>query len=279
MSLLIFCAVLLAALMHAGWNAVVKGGVDRLSSMLLLVLSQVAFSIVLMPFFPLPAAAALPWLIASAVVHVFYKLTLIRAYGVGDFSQVYPLARGSAPLMVTLVSVMALGEAITPAKLAAILLIGGGVCLMAFGGRGGLSMSRHAMGLALATGCFIATYTLSDGIGARHAGTASGFFLALNIIDGLLTCAWVRATRGPAVFTKLAPHWRGGIAAGAMAMAAYWIVIWGFTQAPIALVAALRETSVLFAVLIAVFFLKERVGPGRIVAACLIAGGVALMRL
>jgi drug/metabolite transporter (DMT)-like permease len=265
--------------MHAGWNALVKVGLDRLSSILLLVLSQVALSLVLLPFFPLPATAAIPWLLASGIVHVFYKLTLIRAYEVGDFSQVYPLARGSAPLIVAVVSVLMLGETITPAKLAAILLIGGGVCLMSLGGGRGLSMSPKAMGLALATGGFIATYTLSDGIGARYAETASGFFLVLNLIDGLLTCAYVLATRGPVVFTRLAPHWRGGIAAGAMAMAAYWIVIWGFTQAPIAMVAALRETSVLFAILIAVVFMKEHVGLSRILAVCLILSGVVLMRL
>jgi drug/metabolite transporter (DMT)-like permease len=279
LSLVVFVAVLVAALMHAGWNALVKVGLDRFSSILLLVLSQMGLSLVLLPFFPLPATAALPWLLASGIIHVFYKLTLIRAYDVGDFSQVYPLARGAAPLIVGLVRIVGLGETITVLKALAIVLIGGGVCLMSLGGGRSLSMPPKAIGYALATGGFIASYTLLDGLGARQAGTASGFFLVLNLIDGALTCAYALVTRGPIAFKRLAPSWRGGVMAGAMAMAAYWIVIWAFTQAPIALVAALRESSVLFAVMIATLILKEKVGPGRILAACFIACGIVLMRL
>ncbi len=276
---IVFTAVLAAAAMHAGWNALVKVGLDRFSSILLLVLSHMGLCIVLLPFFPLPAPASWPWLLASAVIHTFYKLTLIRAYEHGDLSQVYPLARGSAPLIVAIVSIGLLDEVVTLPKILAIASIGLGVCLMSVRGGGVAPMSPKAFGLALATAGFTASYTLVDGIGARLSGSASGFLIVMSIVDGAFTCAYTLATRGPKAFTKLAPAWRSGLAAGALSLASYWIAIWAFTQAPIALVAALRETSVLFAVLIAVVFLKERVGLGRIMAASLIAAGVILMRV
>ena len=195
MSLTIFLAVLMAAFMHAGWNALVKVGLDRFSSILLLVLSQMVLSLICLPFFPMPGLSAAPWLLASGIVHLLYKLTLIRAYEHGDFSQVYPLARGAAPLVVTLISILMLGETVTPIKALAIILIGGGVCLMSFAGRRLARMSAKALGYALLTAGFIAVYTLLDGLGARAAGTASGFFLVMSLIDGGLTCSYALATR------------------------------------------------------------------------------------
>ncbi|WP_245416233.1 EamA family transporter [Microvirga sp. 17 mud 1-3] len=276
---MVFGAVLLAASMHAGWNVVVKVGLDRFSSIVLLALFSALICLVLLPFFPLPAAASWPWLLASAMVHVVYKLTLVRAYEHGDLSQVYPLARGTAPLVVALVSAGFLGEAMTGAKLLSILLIGGGVCLMSLRGGAVGRMPPKAFVFALATAGCTASYTLLDGVGARLSGSASGFIILLSIFDGLFTCAYAVSRRGLRMLVQLAPAWRMGFAAGAMSLASYWIAIWAFTKAPIALVAALRETSVLFAVLFAVFFLKERVGAGRIAAAVAIAAGVILMRL
>jgi drug/metabolite transporter (DMT)-like permease len=264
--------------MHAGWNAMIKVGLDRFSSILLVVLAQIGIGTVLLPFFPLPAAAAWPWILASAVIHTAYKLSLIRAYEHGDLSQVYPLARGTAPLVVAFVSAVALGKATTPTKTLAIVCIGLGVCFMAFR-RGIGAMSPKAIGYAFVTAACTASYTLVDGIGARVSGSASGFILMLSIIDGMLTCAYALATRGPAAFTRLRPAWRSGLTAGAMSLASYWIAVWAFTKAPIALVAALRETSVLFAMLIAVLLLKEKAGANRIMAALFITCGVVLMRV
>ncbi|MBF9234461.1 EamA family transporter [Microvirga alba] len=275
----VFVAVLVAASMHAGWNALVKVGLDRFSSIVLLGLSGMGICLVLLPFFPLPAPAAWPWLFASALIHVCYKLSLVKAYEHGDLSQVYPLARGTAPLIVAVVGALFLGEVTTLTKVLAILSIGLGVCLMSVRGGGVGRMPPKALGFALATAACTASYTLLDGIGARLSGSASGFIILLTIVDGFFTCTYAFATRGPAIFARLAPAWRSGVMAGAMSLASYWIAVWAFTQAPIALVAALRETSVLFAVLIAVLFLKERAGLGRIAAACLIASGVVLMRI
>lgn len=278
----VFAAVLAAALMHAGWNAVVKVGLDRFSSVLLLALVQSGLALALLPFFPLPAPASWPWLAASALLHTGYKLFLIRAYAHGDLGQVYPLARGTAPLIVALAGAALLGETLTPAKGLAVAAIGLGVVLMstekAAGPAAVPSTPRKALAWALGTAAFTAAYTLVDGAGARLSGTASGFTLWMFVGDGLGMVAAALGARGAGSLVRLLPAWRSGLAAGALSLGSYWIAIWAFTKAPIALVAALRETSVLFAMLIAVFLLGERAGPRRWGAAALVTAGVALIR-
>ncbi len=274
----VFAAVLAAALMHAGWNAVVKVGLDRFSSVLLLALVQSGLALALLPFFPLPAPASWPWLAASALLHTGYKLFLIRAYEHGDLGQVYPLARGTAPLIVAAAGAAFLGESVTPAKALAVAAIGLGVVLMSAEGAGPAATPRKALAWALGTAAFTASYTLADGVGARLAGTASGFALWMFAGDGLGMLAFALAARGPRALARLLPAWRGGLAAGALSLGSYWIAIWAFTEAPVALVAALRETSVLFAMLIAVFVLGERAGARRWAAAALVTAGVMLLR-
>ena len=276
----VFVAILGAAALHAGWNAVVKVGLDRFSSVLLLTLFTAAIAAVLAPFFPIPARQAWPWLAGSALLHSGYKFFLIRAYEHGDLSQVYPLARGTAPLIVGIIGVVVLGEAMTVTKGLGIAAIGLGVITMSLRGGASLSaLSGKALGYALATACFTAGYTLVDGMGSRVSGTASGYTLWLFLGDGLGMTIYALASRGMQAFRVLAPVWRSGMAAGAMSLAAYWIAIWGFTVAPIALVAALRETSVLFAMLIAVVWLGETPGPWRWIGSAIILTGVVLVRL
>jgi drug/metabolite transporter (DMT)-like permease len=274
----VFLAVLAAALLHAGWNALVKIGLDRFSSVLSIALVVGAVAVVLIPFFPAPARAAWPWLLAGSALHTGYKLFLVRAYRHGDLGAVYPVARGTAPLIVALFGLLILAERPSALGLAAMLAIAGGILLIAVGGRG-RRIERTALAWALGTACFTAAYTLVDGVGARIAGTAAGFILWLFLFDGLFMLAIALATRGPGALRALAPAWRGGLAAGLMSLGSYWIVVWAFTQAPLALVAALRETSVLFAMLLGAVMLKERIGPARWAAAALILAGVALMRL
>lgn len=275
MSAAVFFAVLFAALLHASWNAVVKLGDDRLASVLLLALVQGAIAALLIPFFALPLRAAWPWVLLGSALHTGYKLFLIRAYREGELSQVYPLARGSAPLIVTMASALFLAEWPGVVRAAAVLAIGGGIMLMA--GRGGLS--GRALAWALGTAGFTAAYTMADGVGARLAGTASGFAMWMFALDGLAMLGFGLAARGPAAVLALRASWRPGAAAGAMSLGSYWIAIWAFTQAPLAMVAALRETSVLFAMLIAFLLLGEKVRPARWAAGALILAGVALMRL
>lgn len=274
----VFAAVLIAAFLHAGWNSVVKVGLDRVSTVLLLALVQAVIALPILPFVTQPAKEAWPWIIAAAVLHTGYKLFLVQAYAHADLSQAYPLARGTAPLIVTLFSVAFLGVSFDLASLTAILSISLGILLMAVKGSSAGRMRGKALFYAIGTAGLTASYTLVDGIGARIAGTSSGFILWMVLGDAVGMIAYAAWTRGPTAFPALLPAWKTGIAAGAMSLGSYWIAVWAFTQAPIALVAALRESSILFAVLIAAFVLREPVSGWRWASACAIVCGVALMK-
>lgn len=279
MDLIVFLAVLAGAAMHASWNALVKTGVDRTTSIFLLAIIQGAISLVLLPFFAIPLAASWPWIAVSALLHTGYKIFLIRAYEHGDLSQVYPLARGSAPLIVAFVGIFVLAEDLTALKFAAVCVIGLGVMLMSSKLSAGEAISRKALFFALGTALLTASYTLVDGIGAQLSGTASGFTFWMFVGDGILMTLYAAAVRGRELGGAVRGNMRSGIAAGALSLGSYWIAIWAFTLAPIALVAALRETSVLFAMLIAVFVLGEKASRQRWFAAGLICAGIVLMRL
>lgn len=274
----VFVAVLLAAILHAGWNSVVKMDVDRVSTLLLLTLVQAGIAVALLPFVAQPATDAWTWILASAALHVGYKIFLTQAYAHADLSQAYPLARGSAPLIVAVWSVLILGATFTPSSVAAILAISLGILLMAAKGSSSGWMRGSAIFWALGTAGFTASYTLVDGVGARIAGTSSGFILWMVIGDAVGLTAFAALTRGRTAFSALLPVWKTGFAAGAMSLGSYWVAVWAFTQAPIALVAALRESSILFATVIAALVLSERVSRWRWTAVCIIACGVALMK-
>ena len=194
-------------------------------------------------------------------------------------SQVYPLARGSAPLIVAVAGVFLLQESLTATKLAAVCAIGLGVMLMSSRLGSGEAMPKKALLFALGTALFTASYTLVDGIGAQLSGTASGFTLWMFVGDGVLMTIYALLVRGRDLRAAVRGNLLSGTAAGALSLGSYWIAIWAFTLAPIALVAALRETSVLFAMLIAVFFLGEKASRQRWAAAALILAGIVLMRL
>lgn len=279
MDLVVFLAVLAGAAMHAGWNALVKTGLDRTTSIFLLALIQGLLSLALLPLFAIPSAPSWPWIAASALLHSGYKIFLIRAYAHGDMSQVYPLARGSAPLIVAVAGIFVLAEPLTATKFAAVCAIGLGVMLMSSQLGGGAAMSGKALVFALGTAAFTASYTMVDAIGAQRSGTASGFTLWMFVGDGALMTVYARFMRGRSLFAAMHGNLAGGVAAGVLSLGSYWIAIWAFTQAPIALVAALRETSVLFAMLIAVFWLGEKAGAQRWAAAALILAGIVMTRL
>ena len=279
MTTTVFFALLLAALLHAGWNAVVKLGLDRFSAMLVMALMQSLVALSLTPFFAPPAREAWPWLLLGSLLHSGYKLFLIRAYSHGDLSEVYPVSRGTAPLIVAAVGLVWLPEEMSWLRLAAVATSAAGILLMAGGDRApGRGRALRALGWALGTACFTAAYTIADGLGARLAGSVSGFALWLFVLDGLAMLAVGAATRGRTMVESVALAWRPGLAAGAMSLGSYWIAIWAFTQAPLALVAALRETSILFALLIGFLLLGERVSARRWCAAGLIVAGILLSR-
>lgn len=272
-------AVLGAGLMHASWNALVKGGSggDPLLDTSTIVAGSAACSFVLLPFLPLPLAAAWPMAVASMLVHFGYYLTLTEAYRAGDLSFAYPLMRGTAPLLVTLLGIVFLRELPGLQVAAGIVLICAGIFAIAFAQR-----HRHprvAVYWALGNASIIAVYTLIDGAGARASGNALAYVAWLSFLESILFLAWVRWYRGPAAVAYVRDRWRRGLVGGFFSVAAYGIVLWAMTRAPVAAVAALRETSVLFAALIGAVLLKEKLGLGRLAGAVGVVLGVAALKL
>ena len=280
MSLEISFAVLAAALMHASWNAMLKGSSDVLLKTAAIV---AAAGIVMAPFafvVPPPAQASWPYLAASIVTHVAYYFFMINAYRIGDLTLAYPLMRGVAPLITAVLGIAFLGE--TPARLAwvGIALISAGVIALSW--RPGLAASgRHqgrAVGFALANAGVIAAYTIIDGIGARLSGNAWGYIVWLFVLDGVPFTLWILATRRHAFLQFLVAQAGRNVVAGALSAGAYAISVWAMTRAPVALVAALRETSVLFAALLGARFLGERIKPVRWMAIAAVLLGIAALK-
>ena len=176
MSITVFIAVIAAAVLHAAWNALIKSGADKRVSMAAVMLGHIPLALTALPFVPLPAAASLPYLGAGILLHVGYQFFLLHAYRIGDLTQVYPIARGSAPLIVAVVSVLVLGVHLATIEILAITVIGAGVLSLTLVRRGDGMRNTKAAVVALITGCFIASYSLVDGLGARLAGTALGFY-------------------------------------------------------------------------------------------------------
>ena len=278
----VFFAVLFAAACHAGWNASIKKTLDPLATTVLIALGAGAVALVFVPLAGIPAPASWPWLIASIAIHLFYFAGLIESYRAGDLGQVYPIARGSAPLMTGVVTTFYVGEQLGLTGWGGIVLLAAGVLLISLrGGRDIATLDHRAVGYALFTAVTICIYSVVDGIGARLAGpgmaNAYSSLLFVGIAPVVLAYALVR--RGTAVLPAMLPHWKIGLGGGTMAVISYSIAIWAMTVAPIAIIAALRETSVLFGAIIAVVFLGEPLRATRIVAALMILAGLVLLRL
>ncbi len=278
MSLVIFFSVLGAAVLHAGWNALLKLGASRIATMMALSAVQGVIGLAIALAWPVPAPGVWPWILASGAIHTAYKLFLTFAYEHGDLSRVYPLARGSAPLITLAVGAIWLGESVSAAETAGILLLGAGILLLARGvwtSGESLRMLPFAFGSACAT----AGYTLVDGIGARLADGSAVYVGWLFAVDGALFAAAMLWLRGRAA---LPPDWRVWAAGGTAAVASYGsyaVAVWAMTLAPIALVAALRETSILFAVLIGWLMFGERITQAKALSVAMIAAGVIVTRL
>lgn len=279
MDVTVFLAVLAAAVMHAGWNVLVKLRLDRFLSLFLIQGSMGAMGLIMLAVFPFPAAASLPYVAASGALHLGYNLFLARAYRTGDLSQVYPIARGAAPLLTLAVSWLAVHEDIGLAGAAGIAVLVSGIWLVSLAGRRAVRLDGMTLFFALGTSVFIAAYTIVDGLGGRASDSTSGYSALLFVIDAAFLSSVAVATRGPGVFAQVAPHWKLGAAGGALSAGAYWIAIWAMSHAPIAAVAALRETSILFVMIMSIRVLKETVTPPRIGGAVLIAAGAIMLRL
>jgi phosphonate utilization associated putative membrane protein len=276
-------AVLFGALLHASWNALIKAGDDQALDTALIHVLGCGVGAVLVLFVGLPKREALPWLAASLVIHVGYYVTLVGAYRHGELGFAYPLMRGTAPLIVAVLSGQLLGERVPLAAWLGVVGISAGVLAI------GLTRSaldsgsrRHALGYALANAAIIATYTIVDGIGVRASGNAIQYVALLFLLDGLPYFAIVvwqrRMALGP-VLAYMRVRWPIALLGSCASLGAYGIALWAMTRAPVAAVAALRETSVLFAALIGVFLLKERFRLQRAVGTGAIIAGVMALRL
>lgn len=280
MDAFVFAAVLIAAACHAGWNATIKGGLDPLATTVVISIGAAVVAAALLPVVGLPAGAAWPWCAASVLIHLVYFAALIESYRAGDMGQVYPIARGSAPLMTAVVTTALVGERLGLAGWGGIILLVAGVMLLSLrGGRDLTRLDRKAVGFALFTAVTICAYSVVDGVGARHAGSANAYSVALFVGIGPVMVLYALAWRGREVIPAMRRHWRLGLAGGTLQLGSYGIAIWAMTVAPIAIVAALRETSVLFGALIAIIFLKEPLRASRVAAALMIVAGLTLIRL
>lgn len=273
----VFLAVIGAALLHAGWNAIIKTGLSKQTSMFLLSAGHALIGLVVALNKPFPAFEVWPWLLASGLIHMAYQLFLAFAYEQGDLSRVYPLARGAAPMMVTVVSVLFLSDPMGRMDYAGILVLGLGIALMA---RGVFTSGESRRLLPFAFGSALATagYTLADGLGARVAGDPLQYVSWLMILSACFYAPAAIALRGVVVIRASGRDWMFGLVAAAASFAAYAIAVWAMTVAPLALVAALRETSILFAVLLGWLLFGDRMDRGKVIAAVLIVSGVVLTR-
>jgi drug/metabolite transporter (DMT)-like permease len=272
--------VLLAALLHAGWNAMLHGNDDRLLSMTWMSIAIAAVSTVVILFTPWPAGAAWPYIVTSGLVHIVYNFTLVRSYRRNDLALAYPIARGSSPLLVTLGAALFAHEAIGPLHALGIAMISGGIIAIALEGR---HVSRAGALAALTTGAMIALYTVIDGIGVRLSGGQAIAYTAWMFLFYWLMPVLFVATRGIAALwapVRTAPRAIGSsIVGGLLSIAAYGIVIWALQSGAMGALSALRETSVVFAVLIGRMFLRETVSGKRWLACVIVVGGAVCLGL
>ena len=279
----VLLAVLFGALLHAAWNALIKSSSDKSLDTALIHAMGAFLAIPLIAYAGWPDAAAWPYIVATTVVHLAYYATLAAAYRHGDFGQTYPVMRGSAPLFVALASLFFLDEPIAMAAWAGIVVICVGVLLMGLSGAvGGGRETRTALWFALLNAMIIATYTLIDGMGVRAAGNALSYVAVLFLFDAfpymLMVMGQKNAVQRAAAWRYMRQRWPVAFVGTLASVGSYGIALWAMTKAPVAVVAALRETSVLFAVFLGCFLLKEPWGWKKFLGACSILCGIWMLR-
>jgi len=274
---LVTAAVLAAAVTHAGWNAIAHRITDKLAGFALISGGGALTGLALVPFTAVPAAAAWPYLLGSAALHIAYYALLMRSFRLGDFGQAYPIARGSAPLVVTVLAAVFAHEVPGGWAVAGIALSCAGLTGVALWGLRGRRPDRAALGAALATGLTIAAYTLVDGLGVRSSGSSLGYIAWLMLIQGTIIPAYALHRWRGVFLATVRPFAVLGLLGALMSVAAYALVLWAQTRAELAPVAALRESSIIVGAAIGAVFFKERFGVPRIAAAALLVVGIGLM--
>ena len=275
----IFIIILLATVMHAIWNAMVKHHPDKVIAVLAIVLGHIPLSLFCIIYFPLPGKEALPYIVASVIAHQGYQWYMINSYKIGDYTNVYPIFRGFGPLLATLISIIFLGVVFKITTLISILFICFGIMVLGLFG----SKNRNQIEIikyALMTGSFISLYSLIDGYGARVSTSAISYISFSFLFSALLFPVILKLNKHENIFSRVFKDakilfWVGG----SLSFIIYVIVVWGFTKAPIPIVAALRETSIFFSIFIGYFFLKETVNLKKIISILLIVIGVVGIKL
>ena len=279
MSFIVFAAVIFAAILHAAWNAVAKSQSDKLLTMTALVFGSAFWGALMLPMTGSPHPQSYVYLAVGIVLHVGYQIVLQAAYKLGDLSLVYPISRGTAPLIVTVFSVFVWGiefEFVTILGVVAIILA---VFCLGFAKNGAGGRDLKAVGFALMTACFIAAYSLVDGTGARQSGEPLGYYAQLTIANAVFFIPFVMWKKPALIKQVFINQKKIMIMGGFASFAAFAIVMWAFTQAPIAMVTALRESSIMFAMMIGVVFFREKFGAMKFVAIILTLSGMILLRL
>lgn len=271
--------VLAAAVLHAAWNTLAHGAEDKLTGFALMNTVFLVFGAVLALFVPFPDRAAWPFLAASSALQVAYQLLLLQAYRLGDFGQMYPIARGTSPLLVALVSATVLARPMPGGQLLGVLLISLGLAGLALAG--GIPGRRQlpAVGAALGTGTLIAGYTVLDGTGVRHSASIAGYIAWMFIAQGVALILVALAVRGRALFARRPAGLAQGLVGGAMSLAAYGLVVWAQAYGDLPTIAALRETSIVLAALIGAYVLREGLGRLRMAASATVLAGIAVLEL
>lgn len=272
----VMLAVLAGAFLHAAWNVSVKAGGDKHLETALLLAGGALIAVLLLPVLPRPAIASLPEIGLSVGLHVAYFTLLARAYHAGDMAHLYPLMRGVPPLLLAVLGPL-FGETLAPAHWWGIGLISAGVLSLGLG-KGAAGHGRASL-VALLNAGVIAGYTLNDGIGARLSGAPLSYTLAMFLATAVVFLGWALFRRGRALFAVPARRWGIGLLAAGCSIGSYALALWAMTRAPIAPVAALRETAILFGMGLARLMLRERLGPARQAAAALILAGAVTLRL
>ena len=279
-------AVLAAAVTHATWNAIAHGIKDQVLAFGLIGAGAIAVGVPLVVLSPWPLSACWPYLLASVFIHVFYNLLLMRSYRYGDFGQVYPLARGTSPLVVTVLAAVFAAEPPTVPQVCGVLVISCGLAVLVLAGRraaarpgSGSGLSRAALLAAGGTGLTIAAYTTVDGLGVRLSGSSVGYIGWLMLLESLCVPAWALVRRRDVVRDASRRVLLTGVLAGALSVLAYGLVLWAQTRGALAPIAALRETSVIIGAVIGTLVFREPFGRRRTAATVLVVLGVLLLNV
>ncbi|MGB8816887.1 MAG: DMT family transporter [Rhizobiaceae bacterium] len=272
--------VLCGALLHASWNAVVKSAGDKFLNAVVIMTISMVMSAMLLPFLIQPNQESWPYLTLSSALQAIYVALIARAYRGGDMSVAYPLMRGTAPLLVSLVSLPLIGEALPPLRWLGVALVSAGVLVMAFDSLRVAKAGGSTLATALVNACFIAAYTVTDGIGVRISGAPIAYTLWIFVLHALPLLFWALLTARAKLIAQFRARWRAGLFGGAATVSSYGSALWAMSQnVPVAAVAALRETSILFAAAISFFLFKEALGRFRMAGIIVILAGVALIRI